>query len=164
MSASYITTGFRAVWSALKTGSNVAAHMASKKGQYYEETETSKPALKITRSDCPAIIMVPGVSAISIAPANNMTFDVSIPLNFDLREENMDVGAALNLWEMLVRDLWAAWKANAFGCASLGLYQVKPGSAQVRKVYDQSESALVFVSWQVEWPLTLVFRRDLAAA
>lgn len=163
MSASYVTTGFRSVWSALKTGANVAPHMAAKKGRYYEETETSKPALRITRSDCPAIIMVPGVSAISIAPANNVTFDVSLPLNFDLRVEDADVGAALNLWEMLVRDLWAAWMANAFGLAPHGLYQVKPGSAQVRKMYDQAQDALVFVSWQVEWTLTLVFRRDLAA-
>ena len=163
--SSYITTGFRAAWTALKAGANVSAYMAANNGHYYEETEDSKKPLKITKSDCPALIMVPGVSRIAITPATNVTYDVALPLDFDLRVENPDVDEAIDLWEMVIRDLHAAWVLNRFGLAnSIGAYNVRPGGAAVRKLYDEKDKQLVYVSWQVEWTYTILFRRNIGTA
>jgi len=161
--SSYLTTGSRAVWTALKAGARVAPYMAENHGTYYEENEESKKALKVTKSDCPAIIMVPGVSGIAIAAATNETYDVPLPLNFDLRVDSPSVDDAVDFWEIVVRDIHAAWRANRFGLAnSAGCYNTRPGAAFVRKLYDGPENALVFVSWQVEWTYTLLFRRNIA--
>ncbi len=165
--SSYLTTAFRAVWTDLKADTTVAAYMADRNGHYYEESEESKKALKITKSDCPAIIMVPGVSGITMSPATNLTYDVSLPLNFDLRHESQDVGDALDFLEMTLRALHAAWRRHNFGLAnSVGLYVTRPGfgSAPVKKAYEATENALVFVSWQIEFNYTLVFRRTLETA
>lgn len=161
----YLTTSVRAVWTALKAGENVAAYMAANNGSYYEEDEDSKKALRITKSDCPAVIMVPGVSGIKIEPATNVSSDLRLPLDFDLRVEDEDVDAIVNFWEIVVRDLQAAWKASKFGLdSSVGLWAVEVGGAKVGKLYEDAQNAAVFVSWQATFAYTLVFRRVLSAA
>jgi hypothetical protein len=165
--ASYLSTALRAVWSDLKADTSLAAYMALKNGHYYEETEDGKKALKVTKSDCPAVIMVPGVSGITMTPVTNLTYDVALPLNFDLRHESSDVAEALDFMEMTVRALHAAWRRHNFGLAnSVGLYVTRPGfgSAPVKKAYEARENAIVFVSWQIEFTYTLVFRRTLETA
>jgi len=159
---SYLSQAVRAVWSGLKTGPNVSAHMAAHHGHYYDEDATSKKPLRITKSDCPAIIMAPAVSALTIAPATNVSFDVRLPLNFDLRVEDEAVYEIVDFYELVLRDLHAAWRSGNFGLAApVGLYTVEPGQAQIHKLYDETENSAVFVSWQIEFLYTLVFRRQI---
>jgi len=162
--ASYLSTSVRAVWSALKADEEVAAYMAARHGHYYEEDETSKKALKLTKSDCPAIIMVPAVGGLAIQPATNVRFDVRMPLSLDLRTEEPDVDTALDIYEMVLRALHAAWRSDSFGVAAQGLFLTEPGAATAHQLYNQMENQLVFVSWQIEFTYTLVFRRQIESS
>ena len=162
---SYLSTSVRAVWAALKAGENVAAYMSANNGSWYEEDEDSKKALRITKSDCPAVIMVPAVSGLKVRNATNVSHDLALPLDFDLRVEDEDVDAIVDFWEMVVRDLQTAWLGSAFGLdMSVGLWNVEVAGARISKLYEDGQNAAVFVSWQALFAYTLVFRRDLTAA
>ena len=165
MDASYLSLAVRAVWTKLKAGSNVAPYMLANNGHYFEEELTSKRPTRITKSDCPAIAMWPALEALTILPATNESFEVRLPLTLQIDVEETSVYTALDLYEIVMRDLWSAWKTSYFGLAGSGRpWKFEPGSGKFAKTYDgPDEQSLVAVSWRSTSSMVLVFRRTLSS-
>lgn len=166
--SSFLTTAYRAVWSTLKAdASPVAAIVAAGKGQWFEENATSRKPLDLKKSDLPAVIVRPGIDAISLPPATNVSFDVRLPLSFDLRTEGPNVDDCVDLLEATIRTVWAGFLSNNFGlAASVGLWLLEPGNGAIVAVYDNDAEGRPtdFLYWRATWSCTLLFRRSLETA
>jgi hypothetical protein len=161
--SAFLTPGYRAVYAALKADAVLAGMMEGSNWYLYDCGD--KHPIQLTAGDCPAIICSPATGRMTMTQATNVSFDVRLPLDFDLRVKDEDVDAAFALFEAVVRPLWARFILDRYGlAASIGLYKVEPGGAAVADLYDtDSEKRLVRVSWKVTFPWTLLFRRNLAA-
>jgi len=163
----YLTTAYRAVWTALQADDSVLADYVSENaGKWFGENDTDRKPLDIAKSDCPAVILLPGVDGFTLPPATNVSSDVRFPLTFDLRTEGRSVDDVVTLWELLVRATETAWRSNNFGLDdSVGLYLIEWGNAQCRRVYEEGqEDQLRFLYWRLTASLTLTFRRNLETA
>jgi hypothetical protein len=161
--SNYLTTGYRAVYAALKADSVVAEIMDG--GHWYLYEAGDKHPIEVTAGDCPAIIVSPATSRMGMTQATNVSFDVRLPLNFDLRVKQECVDEVPWFYANVVRVLWTQFLANRYGLdAGNGLYKVEPGAAAVADLYDtNAENRLVRVFWKITFPWTLLFRRNLAA-
>ncbi|HOQ59092.1 MAG TPA: hypothetical protein PKZ08_00590 [Vicinamibacterales bacterium] len=165
---SFATTGYRAALSALKADTAVAAYMAANGGHWYLYDLGAKHPVEITGSDCPMIACIPGFGDGALPAATNVSHDVTLNLLFDVRVQDENSDAVVDLWALVVKALMTRFKSDRFGAAATGLYLCRPGAGPVSDTYGKSvaadgEERLVRVAWKMEFTVALVFRRNLAA-
>ena len=162
--STWLAPSYRAVYAALQADTVLAGMMEG--GNWYLYGEGDKHPIQLTAGDCPAIICSPAIGRMTMTQATNVSFDVRLPLDFDLRVKNEDVDEITAFWELIVRSLWARFLSDRYGLAAgIGLYKAEPGGAAVADLYDtNADKRLVRVSWKITFTWTLLFRRNLAVA
>ena len=105
-----------AIVAALKADEDLSAYMAANNGHWYDYSTGAKWPLRLSKSDCPAVIVMP--AGLASRAATNVEDDFEVSIEVGCACDSRDVGEAEDLWWLIEAALRKS--APSFGLTGYG--------------------------------------------
>lgn len=139
----------------LKADVALSAYLADG-GTFYDFALTARHPLKLTRSDCPALVV--GPARAPRRPSTNKTADITVTLLFSLVVDSPDAGEAEDFLALVEAALDAG--APSFGLSGAEApFICDFHGARIEGLFDEEEAAARGVMWRSEFEYSLTLRR-----